>query len=803
MKPLIHLIQPPFVQLNCPYPGIYYVRAFLERQGYTVTVEDHSIGLFERIFCRAGLTRIFADAGAAVAAGRGAANRQTLPIIERFLSEKDRWLASIDRLVAFLRGQDREWGHLLGLANGILPGGPRFDDCLATLRDAKGGASGDASADDAPLLASKLLADIADFITAVLDPGFSLIRYVPSPSASLSAGFHDFSVVQAGLDSYILNNFYRPLLEEEWKNLADAPRLNHTGGKTPLIIGVTIPFPGCLAGALVCAQSAKAFFGNRVTTVAGGGYVNTELRFIEEENFFDYFDYLSFDRGYGSWDAILKKEASKTKAAKEEVPLYKTMYRSGGLIIRDRAIATGSKADTGRGTHIDDEAVQSVFPDYSGVDFSRYIRPVDNANPMHRLWSDGRWLKAYAAHGCYWHNCAFCDVSLDYIRCYRPVDVEALFRHLVAQAKASGVRGVHLVDEACPPASLLRLALLNREQGLPLVFWGNIRFEKNFTPDAAALLAAGGLIGVSAGIEVASERGFRRIGKGIGLGEVVNVCAAFKEAGILVHAYLIYGYWDEDDGEIIDSAETLRQLFAAGLLDSAFWHQFALTKHSRIYAEKLQGLHPALLPSDDSSGGDSPGGNLPGGDSPGGKKIFALNDLSFAGEERFDRFTAPLDALLQSWMKGDTSNPVNDAFTFKVPEPSVAPDLINELLDSYARERDRSRGIVPVTEKRCEGETAPSRALFLGSGPIMHLTGKGGQGELRWRWRLEDCALRVKAAGAAANAAWMEKTAALLKEASCGSGMDAAELFSKLENIFDRDAKLVWKTLRRQGLTVF
>ena len=796
MKGCVYLIQPPFTQLNTYYPSIYYLRAFLERRGCTVGVRDHSIGLFETIFCRGGLRRIFADAGKTAAAGTGG------PIIERFLSEEDSWLFSIDRIVAFLRGRDREWGHLLGLANGVLPGGPRFDACLAELGITKG----EASVDDASVLASKLLADIADFITVTLDPGFSLVRYVPSPAASLSAGFHDFSAIEAGLDGYIIQNFYRPLLENEWKDLAGQIRADTAGENTfPFLLGLTIPFPGCLAGALACAASAKACFGGKVITVAGGGYVNTELRFIEEERFFDYFDYISFDRGYGSLDAILEREIGREKPEaphEENVPLYKTMYRNkSGVIIRDTSIAGGSgKKIHAHNGPLDDEASQSVFPDYSGVDFSRCILPVDDANPMHRLWSDGRWLKAYTAHGCYWHNCAFCDVGLDYIRGYKPVDTAALFRHLVKQAEAAGVRGIHLVDEACPPASLLRLALLNREAGLPLLFWGNIRFEKSFTPDAAALLAAGGVIGVSAGIELASEKGFKRVGKGIGLDDVVKAAAAFKEAGILVHAYLIYGYWDEDEGEIIDSAETLRQLFAVGLLDSAFWHKFILTKHSRLYAEKLAGLHSGLKPEGDPFYG----GPADGGPALNRKKIFALNDLSFEGESRFDRWTGPLDCLLNSWMRGETSSPVKNAFSFKVSAPSVPPDLVRRLLDSYARERDRIRSAVPAagkqpSEKAPFGKTAAAGyALFLGSRPVMRLTKNGT--ELRWQWRLEACALRIKTEDGERRA---EKTAALLETAAKNEGMRAAELFKAMEAIWGSYARQVWKKLRQQGLEVY
>jgi hypothetical protein len=155
---------------------------------------------------------------------------------------------------------------------------------------------------------------------------------------------------------------------------------------------------------------------------------------------------------------------------------------------------------------------------------------------------------------------------------------------------------VHLVDEAAPVASLVRLAEINRAAGLPLAFWGNIRFERGFTSDARARPRRGRPPRRIGGYRSGVGRGFKRLGKGLNLADVVASCAAFKEAGILTHAYLIYGFWDEDDGELIDSAETMRQLFACGLVDSAFWHKFVLTRHSRIYAEWEKGRHPRSCP---------------------------------------------------------------------------------------------------------------------------------------------------------------------------------------------------------------
>jgi len=75
--------------------------------------------------------------------------------------------------------------------------------------------------------------------------------------------------------------------------------------------------------------------------------------------------------------------------------------------------------------------------------------------------------------------------------------------------------------------------------------------------------------------------------KGVTVEQVARVTRAFTDAGIMVHAYLMYGFPTETVQDTIDALERVRQLFAAGCIQSAYWHRFVATAHSPI------GLNPA------------------------------------------------------------------------------------------------------------------------------------------------------------------------------------------------------------------
>jgi hypothetical protein len=201
-------------------------------------------------------------------------------------------------------------------------------------------------------------------------------------------------------------------------------------------------------------------------------------------------------------------------------------------------------------------------PTWDGLPLDRYLSLLDMLNPMHRLWSDGRWNKLTVAHGCYWKKCSFCDVSLDYIGRYDGAPAELLVDRIEEIIAETGQTGFHFVDEAAPPKALKALADELQKRNRAISWWGNIRFEKSFTPELCNQLADSGCIAISGGLEVASDRLLTLMKKGVSVDQVARVTRAFSDAGILVHAYLMYGFPTQTVQDTVDSLEYVRQLFA-------------------------------------------------------------------------------------------------------------------------------------------------------------------------------------------------------------------------------------------------
>jgi hypothetical protein len=249
-------------------------------------------------------------------------------------------------------------------------------------------------------------------------------------------------------------------------------------------------------------------------------------------------------------------------------------------------------------------------------------------------------------------------VTLDYIKRYEPNKPEVLCDRMEEIIAQTGRHGFHFTDEAAPPVLLRDLALEILRRKLTVVWWTNIRFEASFTRDLCLLLKESGCIAVSGGLEVASDRILTLIKKGVTVSQVARVAGNFTRVGIMVHAYLMYGFPTQTARETIDSLEIVRQLFLQGVLQSGFWHLFAMTAHSPV------GLNP------DQFGVEKE--NAPPG-------TFANNDLVCIDRQGCDHelFSAGLKKSLYNFMHGICLDfPLQEWFEFRIPRTTVSPKFI-------------------------------------------------------------------------------------------------------------------------------
>jgi hypothetical protein len=645
-KPSILLITPPLTQLNTPYPATAYLKGFLAGRNYKVVQADMGIELVLRMFNRKGLRQIFET----IEAGDYELSDNSL----RMLRLKREYLQTIEPVIRFLQNKDHTLAQQISYSR-FLPEASRFDQ----VEDIEWAFGSMGITDRARYLATLYLEDLGDLIKETVCPYFAFSRY--ADSLAMSATHFDPLEDALQTEPNLVDQLLLELLEERLQAVQ------------PTIVGFSIPFPGNLYGGLRMAQYIKEKYPH-IQTIMGGGYPNTELRSLREPRLFKYIDFVTLDDGESPWLKLLEH----LQGQRPQDQLQRTFLLQEGEVRYQNNCTDPNVPHTEIGT-----------PDYSDLRLSDYLSVIDVINPMHRLWSDGRWNKLTIAHGCYWKRCSFCDITLDYINRYEVAPATLLVDRIEQVIAQTGQTGFHFVDEAAPPAPLRDMAIELIRRGVKISWWGNIRFEKTFTPDLCRLLAASGCIAVSGGLEVASDRLLELMEKGVSIEQVARVTDAFTQAGIMVHAYLMYGFPTQTAQETIDSLEVVRQLFVSNVIQSGYWHRFSMTAHSPV------GKNPEKYGVVKVGPEDGP---------------FANNDLWHDDPTGTDHelFGAGLAKAIYNYMHGvGLEQPLSFWFDFKVPRVKTKPDLIYNAIQQPLK---------PDAERR------NARVLWLGNQPDLDFT---------------------------------------------------------------------------------
>ncbi len=621
METQILLITPPFTQLNTPYPGTVYLKGFLNTKNISSYQSDLGMEVILELFSKKGLQNLFEYIdNNAFELGENA---------QRIMALKDDYIQSVDAVISFLQGKNPTLANAI-VHDDFLPQASRFSH----LDDLDWAFGSMGFQDKAKHYATLYLEDISDLIIETVDENFGFSRY--AERLGRSANSFDELYQKLNEDPTYIDQITLKLLKDLIQKT------------NPKIVGFSVPFPGNLYSAFRCAQYIKQHYPN-IKIVMGGGFPNTELRSVSDVRVFEFFDFINLDDGEAPTEQLIKFVTNEIPQSE----LKRTFVLENDQVkfINNPLIKDYKQSEIG-------------CPDYSDIDLNQYISVIEVVNPMHRLWSDGRWNKLTMAHGCYWGKCTFCDISLDYIKIYEPIAAKEIVDRVEQLIATTGTTGFHFVDEAAPPALMREVAIEIIKRKLTVSWWTNIRFEKNFTLDLCRLLKASGCIAVSGGLEVASDRLLKLIDKGVTVEQVARVNRNFTEAGIMVHAYLMYGFPTQTTQETIDSLEMVRQMFEVGIMQSGFWHQFAMTAHSPV------GLDPEAF---DVINLTKETGS------------FANNDLMHQEKSGavHDKFSFGLKKSLFNYMHGLCFDfPLQEWFDFKVPKTKIASDYIVSVLEN-------------------------------------------------------------------------------------------------------------------------
>lgn len=616
MKDLL-LITPPFTQLNTPYPATAYLKGFLNTKNISSYQIDLGIEVILEIFSKKGVSEIF-----------NIKPKNLSENTQRIFALREEYIKTIDEVIAFLQNKKPTLARQICSMN-FLPEASRFNQ----LDDMEYAFGNMGLQDKAKHLATLYLEDLSDYIIENIDENFGFSRYAERLGRSANSFDELYQKLQS--DKTFVDHFTLEILDK--KLLETQPKL----------VCFSVPFPGNLYSAFRCAQHIKNHYPN-IKTAFGGGFANTELRDLKDKRVFKFFDFITLDDGELPIELLFENVCHSEQS--EESLFKRTFLLENGEVVYKNNSERHDYKQAEIGT-----------PDYTDLPLDQYISVIEIANPMHSLWSDGRWNKLTMAHGCYWGKCTFCDISLDYIKIYEPIAAKILVDRMEELIEKTGENGFHFVDEAAPPALMREVALEILRRKLVVTWWTNIRFEKSFTRDLCFLLKLSGCVAVSGGLEVASDRLLKLINKGVSVAQVAKVTRNFTEAGIMVHSYLMYGYPTQTEQETIDSLEMVRQMFEMGILQSGFWHQFAMTAHSPVGKNPEEfGVIPHL------------------------KEItFANNDVEFQDKTGIDhtKFSFGLKKSLFNYMHGICfENPLQEWFDFKIPKTTIHPDYIHDCL---------------------------------------------------------------------------------------------------------------------------
>ena len=208
------------------------------------------------------------------------------------------------------------------------------------------------------------------------------------------------------------------------------------------------------------------------------------------------------------------------------------------------------------------------LPDFDGFPLDRYLAP-DLALPL------------LTARGCYFGQCAFCNVGYGEAETFSQLRARALADQMLEVKKRYGASHIFFADEAITPRNLRGLSAILAEEDPDLNWGGCVRFEKVIDQPLLHAMRAGGCRMVMFGLESASQAIIDHMIKGTQLEHMSRILKESGKAGIWNHTFFFFGFPGES---LEDAQETVNFLYAhQQYIHSAAMGTFLMERLSPAY----------------------------------------------------------------------------------------------------------------------------------------------------------------------------------------------------------------------------
>lgn len=367
MKTKLFVVTPPFTQLNTPYPATAYIKGFLNTKNIESVQADLGIDVILELFSKKGLMDLFEFSGFRFEV----LNQDISDNSKRIFALQDEYIKTIDAVIQFLQGKNPTLALQI-CQEDFLPEASRF----AQLKELDWAFGTMGTQDKAKHLATLYLEDISDYIVECIDENFGFSRYAERLGRSANSFDELYDALQQ--EPTYIDKILISILKAKIEAVQ------------PTLFLISVPFPGNLYSAFRSAQWIKQHH-PEIKISMGGGFPNTELRSLSDARVFEFFDFITLDDG--------------------EVPIEELIFNlenpNYNLYKRTFLLEDGKVVYKNDSLKHDYKQAYVGTPDYSDLSLDKYISVIEIVNPMHRMWSDGRWNKLTMAHGCYWGKCTF------------------------------------------------------------------------------------------------------------------------------------------------------------------------------------------------------------------------------------------------------------------------------------------------------------------------------------------------------------------------------------------------------------